>query len=147
MAYDTDSAWICGGEILPGGYNPDTIPPVPMTVMVQFDMGTRSFTNNSIANSNVTGILERGAMHYVHSFGTKGLYVVMGGAQNFSSEGPPLISFDTVAILDPAKREWWNQTTTGSPPAPRMEFCTVGINSTNGTYEMQVGHLAVLDQG
>ena len=49
-----------------------------------------------------------------------------------------LIDFGTVSVFDPAKREWWNQTTTGndSAPSPRVEFCTAGVNSTNGTYEM-----------
>ena len=47
-----------------------------------------------------------------------------------------LVDFGTVSVFDPAKREWWNQTTTGSKPSRRVDFCTAGVNSTNGTYEM-----------
>ena len=47
-----------------------------------------------------------------------------------------LIGLSTVSVFDPAKQEWWNQTTSGNAPSPRISFCTAGINSTNGTYEM-----------
>ena len=105
--------------------------------MVHFNMSSRTFVNTStpatLANS---GAVDNGAMHYVPSFGPQGFFVAMGGdtIQNV----PGLISFDTVAVFDPAKQEWFNQSTTGSPPTSRIEFCTAGIESTNGTYEMLV---------
>lgn len=75
-------------------------------------------------------------VHYVPLFGTNGLFVAMGGDTVQSTAG--LISFDTVAVFDPEKQQWFNQTTTGSPPTARIEFCTAGLPSTNGTYEMYV---------
>ncbi len=103
--------------------------------MVHFNMSSRTFANISTpANLANGGAVTNGAMHYVPSFGPQGLFVAMGG--DIIQNVPGLISFDTVAVFDPAKREWFNQTTTGSPPTSRLEFCTAGINSTNGTYEM-----------
>lgn len=130
QAFGGDSAWVLGGfdQYDPGQY--------PYTAsMVHFNMSSRTFANlstpTSLANS---GAMDNGAMHYVPSFGPQGLFVVLGGDTIQKPEG--LISFDTVAVFDPVKQEWWNQTTTGSPPTSRIEFCTAGINSTNGTYEM-----------
>ena len=133
MAYGLGTAWALGGYTSPGGYY-STPQLEPQTGMVQFDMGTRSFTNLSAGGYSASGIVERGAMHFVSSFGSQGLYVVMGGATTEDHAG--LIDFGTVSIFDPAKEEWWNQTTTGRKPAARIEFCAAGISSTNGTYEM-----------
>ena len=132
QAFGNDSAWLLGGY---DKYGPDRHSYLPS--MVHFNMSSRTFVNTStpatLANS---GAVDNGAMHYVPSFGPQGFFVAMGGdtIQNV----PGLISFDTVAVFDPAKQEWFNQSTTGSPPTSRIEFCTAGIESTNGTYEMLV---------
>lgn len=96
-------------------------------------MGALSFSNSSVSE-NLNETVESGNMHFVHSFGPKGLFVVMGGTTSAAASG--LISFDTVTIFDPAKQEWLTQATTGNTPTPRIEFCTAGLNSTNGTYEL-----------
>ena len=105
--------------------------------MVQFNMSSRTF--NNITNPKyviANGAVDNGEMHYVPSFGTKGLFVSMGGDTIQNTTG--LISFDTVGVFDPETQQWYNQTTTGSPPTARIEFCTAGISSTNHTYEMSV---------
>ena len=132
QAFGNDSAWVLGGfdEYQPGQY-----PYLPS--MVHFNMSSKTFMNTStpstLANS---GAVDNGAMHYVPSFGPQGFFVVMGG--DTIQHVPGLIGFDTVGVFDPVKKEWFNQSTTGSPPTPRLEFCTAGIESTNGTYEMSV---------
>jgi len=132
QAFGDDSAWVLGGF---DSYDPGQYPYLPS--MVHFNMSSRTFANNSTpANLANGGAVTNGAMHYVPSFGPQGLFVAMGG--DIIQNVPGLISFDTVAVFDPAKQEWFNQTTTGSPPKSRLEFCTAGINSTNGTYEMYV---------
>ena len=109
--------------------------------MVHFNMSSRTFTNTStpatLANS---GAEDKGAMHYVPPFGPQGFFVAMGGDMGGDTimNVPGLISFNTVVVFDPAKEEWFNQSTTGSPPTGKLEFCTAGIESTNGTYEMLV---------
>ena len=133
QASGADSAWVLGGF---DEYDtPDQYPYLPS--MVHFNMSSRIITNvSNPAYLIASGAVDNGEMHYVPSFGPQGIFVAMGGdtIQNI----PGLISFDTVAVFDPAKQEWFNQTTTGSPPTARLEFCTAGINSTNGTYEMYV---------
>ena len=129
QAFGDDSAWVLGGF---DEYDPNNLPS-----MVHFNMSSRTFMNISspatLANS---GAVDNGAMHYVPSFGPQGFFVAMGG--DTVPTVPGLVSFDTVAVFDPAKQEWFNQSTTGSPPTSRLEFCTAGIESTNGTYEMLV---------
>ena len=105
--------------------------------MVQFNMQSRTFVNRSAPCFNATKGIDRGAMHYVPSFGPEGILIAMGGQNGNGSFGTStLIDYSTVSVFDPAKLAWWNQTTTGTPPARRIEFCVAGINSTNGTYEM-----------
>lgn len=132
QAFGDDSAWVLGGY---DSYQPGQYPYLPS--MVQFNMSSRIFTNISTpASLAASGAIDNGALHYVPSFGPKGLFVAMGG--DTIQSNPGLIRFDTVAVLDPEKRQWFNQSTTGSPPTARLEFCTAGFPSTNGTYEMYV---------
>lgn len=100
-------------------------------------MRNQSFVTSDARCCNASGGIDRGSLHYVPSFGQEGLFVTLGG-ENFdpATDFLSFIDLGTVSVFDPVKQEWWNQTTTGSPPARRMEFCTAGINSTNDTYEM-----------
>lgn len=133
-AYGPDSAWYLGGFLAEDGdeYNPHT---QWLPGMVEFDMASKAFTNSSATEYNTNGTVMSGAMHYVPSFGQSGMVLVMGGITlPFNKAG--LVSFETVSVYDPAKKEWFNQTTTGDAPSPREQFCVAGINSTNNTYEM-----------
>ena len=109
-AYDANNTWISGCALPNGGEAPG---------MVQFDMKAQSFTNDSV-NVNVKGITQRGSMHFVPSFGLNGIYVSMGG---YNTDGTTYNEFTSVAIFDPSKQEWWNQSTLGPPPAGRIDFC------------------------
>ena len=140
MAFGYNSAWVLGGitsEWLSewNGYasSENLIPG-----MVQFDMRSRSFTNSTIKCCNATAGIYKGAFEHVPSFGPRGIFIAMGGQNGIGNDGVTagLIDFGTVSVFDPAKQEWWNQTTTGSKPIPRVELCTAGISSTNDTYEM-----------
>ena len=134
MAYGSNTALVLGGTNKPYEY------PSPGNLlggMVQFHTESQSFTNSSAFCCNATSGVDRGGMHYVPSFGSEGLFVAMGGQNGISNNNfAGLIDFGTVSVFDPVKQEWWNQTTTGSKPTPRIQFCTAGVNSTNGTYEM-----------
>jgi hypothetical protein len=37
------------------------------------------------------------------------------------------VAFDNLTVHDPFSRQWHWQTTTGSRPTPRHEFCAVGV--------------------
>ena len=109
-----------------------------MQGIVGFDMNQKSFTNFSSAGyQNNSGAVIKGTAQYVPSFGPQGLYVFMGGSVT-TGHADLMISFESVSVFDPVTQEWWNQTTTGSAPTGREEYCLAGINSTNGTYEMWV---------
>ena len=109
--------------------------------MVQFDIQNQSFTNVTANCCNATNGVYRGAMQYVPSFGPEGVFIAMGGINgdgllNSSSRSYKFVPFSSVSVYDPAAKVWLNQTTTGTPPSPRIEFCTAGVISTNQTYEM-----------
>lgn len=47
-----------------------------------------------------------------------------------------LIPMDNITIYDHSSKRWYWQTTTGGPPPPRLDFCAVGIQGPNGTFDM-----------
>ena len=130
QAYGNGSAYILGGTDLLL-YGKDII-----SGMIKFDMSAQVFTNFSAktgATSPSGNPGYEGAMQYVPSFGPGGVFVVMGGADTNG-----FIDFGYVQVYDPASGSWFNQTTTGSKPASRVNFCAAGAPSTNSTYEIFV---------
>ena len=130
QAYGNGSAYVLGGtgSLL---YGKDFY-----TGMIRFDMSSQVFSNISSktgATSPSGNPGYEGAMQYVPPFGSSGVFVAMGGEDNNG-----LIDFGYVQVYDPASGSWFNQTTTGSKPASRVNFCTAGAASTNGTYEIFV---------
>ena len=136
MAFGFNTAWVLGGitSEWDGWASPENLIPG----MTQFNMTSRTFSNSTVQCCNATAGIYKGALEHVPSFGPAGIFIAMGGQNGIGNNGitAGLIDFGTVSIFDPAKQEWWNQTTTGSKPIPRVEFCTAGISSTSGTYEM-----------
>ena len=134
-AYGPDTAWYLGGFPASDGFDWNASSQLWLPGMIEFNMASKSFTNSSATEYNANGTVLNGAMHYVPSFGQYGMILVMGGiTMPFDKAG--LVGFETVSVYDPGKKEWFNQTTTGDAPSPRMQFCVAGINSTNNTYEM-----------
>ncbi len=130
QAYGKGSAYVLGGtgSLL---YGEDLYPG-----MIKFDMSSQVFSNISSktgATSPSGNPGYEGAMQYVPPFGPGGVFVVLGGGDNNG-----LIDFGYVQVYDPASGSWYNQTTTGNRPASRVNFCTAGVASTNGTYEIFV---------
>ena len=133
MAYGNSFAYILGGEDSGDtpGHTGNTLPG-----MIEFDMNSQKFANAS-SESGATGprgkISQAGGMEYVPFFGPGGLFIVMGGGDSTG-----LIDFGTVMVFDPAGGAWYNQTTLGDKPAPRLAFCTAGLASSSETHEMLV---------
>ncbi|KAM0563725.1 hypothetical protein ACHAPJ_001457 [Fusarium lateritium] len=48
------------------------------------------------------------------------------------------VSFSNITIFDPSSKEWYSQQSTGGPPNPRVDFCSVGVPGQNGTYEIYI---------
>ncbi|MCJ1465317.1 hypothetical protein MMC07_003934 [Pseudocyphellaria aurata] len=115
-------------------------------------MTTKEFSNSTAGGYPFGEFTEKGEMHYVPSFGPKGLFVVMGGdGLSHPNSTSRLRDLETISIYDPSSRQWFNQTTTGNIPQPREEFCLAGLESNNGTYDilmyagwgMQLGAAAI----
>ncbi|MCJ1465552.1 hypothetical protein MMC07_004170 [Pseudocyphellaria aurata] len=140
MAFGSGSAYVLGGFESWQTRSPwdDSFYNTALPGLVQFNLTTRTFSNSTAGGYSFYGTAERGAMHYVSSFGPDGLFVVMGGddAWHPQPDGSSLIELETISIYDPSSRQWFNQTTTGNIPQRRKEFCLAGIASNNGTYEI-----------
>ena len=136
MAFGPTNAWVLGG--ITSEWNGYASRQNLIPGMIQFNMTSRTFSNSIVQCCNATAGIYKGALEYVPPFGPGGIFIAMGGQNGIGNDGitAGLIDFGTVSIFDHAKQEWWNQTTTGSKPIPRVEFCTAGVSSSNGTYEM-----------
>ena len=130
QAFGPDEAYILGGNdqnqgaVLPG--------------VIRLDMNTLQFTNISApwdkSPWDSSSGVQKGNMIYIPSFGPDGMYIAMGGYTSSNTSG--LISFESVYVFDPSNQIWYNQTTTGSWPSARIEYCIAGIESSNQSYEM-----------
>ncbi|MCJ1463896.1 hypothetical protein MMC07_002505 [Pseudocyphellaria aurata] len=138
MAFGSGSAYALGGygnsQTALAANNSQNDIAVPG--LVQFNLTTKKFSNSTAGGYSFNGTAEKGAMHYVPSFGPDGLFVVMGGDDVWHSNYTSLTDLTTVSIYDPSSQQWFNQTTTGNIPQPRKEFCLAGIESNNSTYEI-----------
>jgi hypothetical protein len=87
----------------------------------------------------LNGTAELGELHYSPAFGPDGIFAILGRdispLDNYTP-GMNLQSFDQITIYDPSWGELYNQTTTGNPTQPQAQFCTAGIASSNGTYDI-----------
>lgn len=108
---------------------------IPLAGLLGLNMTTKTFTNSSAKSFNAgqNGVL--GQMHYVPSFGPNGFFAIMGGT-TVPDDTDSYIGFGNIWVYEPVTNIWYNQTATGNIPQKRKEFCTAGLNSTSGTYEM-----------
>lgn len=145
MAFGPDSAYMLGGfESSQTALSAANVTQnIPLPGLMQFNLKTKKFLNSTAGGYSFNGTAEKGAMHYVPSFGPDGLFIVMGGDDFWHSDAEHLTDLETISIYDPSSEQWFNQTTTGNIPQPRKEFCLAGIESNNATYEMY-GHFLSL---
>ena len=135
--------------VLGGVLNPWTSPgsvnlteDVEVPGIVEFNMTKKTFFRSNATGFNAKGTGARGAMHYVPSFGSNGLFMIMGGTDLTDPDNN--IGFDNVWVYETLENRWYNQTATGDVPAGRRSFCLAGVNSTNETYEMYGLHTPLL---
>lgn len=129
-----NTALVLGGEVTPDSDperndGPSTLAPG----LLELDMTTLKLTNTSATGFNANGTVLSGQMHFVPSFGPQGIFLAMGGNNNYTDN---LISFDEIGVYEATTRTWYNQTASGNVPEPRKDFCVAGVNSTEGSYEM-----------
>jgi hypothetical protein len=141
------------GGVYLGGYStfttsPQTnsLPPgvnIPLPGMVTHSYQTGIFDNETATAFGGIGTAQDGALVYVPTFGTQGLYIALGGATTgpFEDQNNPPVKrqMDNITVYDPDSQSWYWQQATGDIPAPRINTCATGAQSNSGgnvTYEM-----------
>lgn len=111
---------------------------------------TYNMTSHAWANESATPFTDHGTSIGAEAvclpaFGPRGLVLFLGGLTSvgdnwfdslFTLSQSPGIAFDNLTMYDPFSRQWYWQTTTGSRPTPRHEFCAIGVQGPQNTYEM-----------
>ncbi|OHW93117.1 kelch repeat protein [Colletotrichum incanum] len=129
--------WFGGGAS--GWTNPN---PIPQAVpgIVTYNMTTKSWANETSNAFSENGTVNGGSAIYIPTFGPNGLITVMGGSTSAlePNQRTPTgwLDFNNLTFFDPITRNWYWQQTTGNAPTARRGFCSVGVNGTNGTYEI-----------
>ena len=128
-----------------GGYNSEVDPASngpfsPNTGLMIYNMADNTWKNVT-SNYDSDGTAFFGGMEYAPIFGSQGLLVAFGGEESnlngWQDNGQLFQPFQTVAVYDPSgPGQWYFQETTGDVPPQSDMFCTVGIQSDIGTYEM-----------
>lgn len=134
IAASSTTGYCLGGGVL---YN-RTLETI--TGMTELDFGSSQWSNVTTAGQySSSGTSIGGAAQFVLSFGKAGILVLLGGSAPLSSftVGDSLRPMSNITIYDPSSGLWYSQTATGDFPAPRVDMCVGGAQSTNSsTYEM-----------
>ena len=113
--------------------------------LVTYNMTSQTWVNESATPFTAYGTSVGAESLCLPDFGPSGLVMFLGGVTSAASNPYDSFSalsqsagvaFDNITLFDPFSRQWYWQTTTGSRPTPRHEFCASGIAGPQGTYEM-----------
>ena len=109
--------------------------------LLMYDMNANTWSNKPFSPVS-SEAAQGGAMRFIPEFGKKkGVLVVMGlqpsAGTTTNVSGAP-VSFDTLLVYDISADAWYQQTTTGVTPSARANFCTTGLWSKDGSYEIFV---------
>ncbi|KAF2493487.1 hypothetical protein BU16DRAFT_81154 [Lophium mytilinum] len=129
---------------------------LPLDGMLIIDLANATSNNISTAAISGDGPRVGGGLQYIADVGEKGILVAIGGQlspQNVStstSTNGHLLSLDTVDVFDissyvdhpETNGTWYNQTTTGEIPEPRIDFCVVAASALDNSSH----HMCVIPQ-
>lgn len=113
--------------------------------LLTYNMSSHTWSNESAAPFTTHGTSVGAEAVCLPDFGPRGLILFLGGITSvgdnlleslFALFRSPGVAFDNLTVYDPFTREWYWQTTTGNRPTPRHEFCAVGVQGPQNTYEM-----------
>ena len=113
----------------------------PISGILSYNITSSTWRNDSLAGFAEFNNSEWGSLQFAPSFGPAGLLFAVGGGSTNSSEwtddgSSNMLWFGSVAIYEPKSRTWHQQSTSGAVPLSRERFCTIGVESNNGTFEM-----------
>lgn len=129
-----------GGHTI-GQNGTDTLVPGLLT----YNMTSQVWANESAAPFAPHGTSIGAEAVCLPTFGSRGLVLFLGGLTSVGDNWldpllplaqSPGMAFDNLTVYDPFTRQWSWQTTTGTRPTPRHEFCAVGVQGPQNTYEM-----------
>ena len=112
---------------------------VPTPGLVSYNTTSGSWSNISTSGFTDSGTSMFGQLQYVPGFGPAGLLVAFGGQTSDKTTWTPaqnLLSFQSISIFEPTSNTWASQMVSGSQPSARTDFCSVGVQGDNGTYEV-----------
>ncbi|KAF5574015.1 kelch repeat [Fusarium pseudoanthophilum] len=111
----------------------------PLDGLLTYNMSTQKWTNESTKALDYATWSGRATC--IPSIGSTGLLIFMGGAKvktpAFRNESEP-VSFINITMFDPSSKEWYYQQTSGTSPDPRVDFCSVGVQGPNNTYDIYI---------
>lgn len=126
------------GGIIDSSTNSELEPgPQPGNVpgVVVFNSTSQEWYNVSTSGTrgySLDGMADKGAAHFVPSFGPIGLLMIFGGEANDGD----FASFDSVHMYEPLSQQWQSQFVTGDIPTVVEDPCVVGLAGDDGTYEV-----------
>jgi hypothetical protein len=107
--------------------------------MISYNSTANLWTNDSVEDFTPSVTARFSQVHNIPFGSSDGVNVIFGGgtAQSLGSavNPPDLLDFKHIYIYDPTTKTFCNQTATGTPPTPRIRFCSVGTPGSNGSYE------------
>ncbi|KAG4273344.1 kelch repeat protein [Fusarium proliferatum] len=111
----------------------------PLDGLLTYNMTTQRWANESTKALDYATWSGRATC--IPSIGSSGLLIFMGGAKvkmpAFRNASEP-VSFANITIFDPSSKEWYYQQTSGISPDPRVDFCSVGVQGPNNTYDIYI---------
>ncbi|KAJ4410573.1 hypothetical protein N0V85_003949 [Neurospora sp. IMI 360204] len=113
----------------------------PVSGLLTYDFASKKAINTSVSLASTQGSEQFGSMLYVPNFGKKGILVSVGGylgGLQTDDSNARLVSMDTARIFDIDSNAWFEQSTSGTSPRPRQEYCMAGVASDNQTYEILI---------
>ncbi|EGZ76209.1 hypothetical protein NEUTE2DRAFT_53916 [Neurospora tetrasperma FGSC 2509] len=113
----------------------------PVSGLLTYDFASKKAINTSVSLASTQGSEQFGSMLYVPNFGKKGILVSVGGYigdLQTDDSNARLASMDTARIFDIDSNAWFEQSTSGTSPRPRQEYCMAGVASDNQTYEILI---------
>ena len=134
-----------------GGFNGDIDPSsngpfAPDNGLVTLNLTSNAWNNASASDYSYGGTAFFGGLQYVPNFGTAGLLVAIGGEGSntavWQDNGKNFRPFSNISVYDPSgSGTWYSQEATGfngpsDIPQDADMFCTAGVQSDGGTYEM-----------
>ncbi|PNP73543.1 hypothetical protein FNYG_13137 [Fusarium nygamai] len=111
----------------------------PLDGLLTYNMTNQKWTNESTKALDYATWSGRATC--IPSIGSSGLLIFMGGAKvktpAFRNISEP-VSFSNITMFDPSSKEWYYQQTSGVSPDPRVDFCSVGVQGPNNTYDIYI---------